>query len=304
VGKTELAKTLSQFLFGTEDALISLDMSEYMEKHTVSRLVGSPPGYVGFEEGGQLTEAVRRRPYSVILFDEIEKAHPDVFNVLLQILEEGRLTDAQGRKVDFKNTILNMTSNVGARDITKGKTSLGFGASAEGTLGHDKIKERVTSELKRMFRPEFLNRVDETIVFHELTNDEILSIVDLMIARLREQLTAQGIGITLTADARELLAKEGFDPAFGARPLRRAIQRMIEDPLSEEILSGMWGAGDIVEVSADDGRAIFNKLAALPAGAEPAPRKKAAASRGLMPPRKSSGGSSGGSTSSGGVAGA
>jgi ATP-dependent Clp protease ATP-binding subunit ClpC len=304
VGKTELAKTLSQFLFGTEDALISLDMSEYMEKHTVSRLVGSPPGYVGFEEGGQLTEAVRRRPYSVILFDEIEKAHPDVFNVLLQILEEGRLTDAQGRKVDFKNTILIMTSNVGARDITKGKTSLGFGANAEGSLGHEKIKERVTSELKRMFRPEFLNRVDETIVFHELTSEEIHSIVDLMVARLREQLGAQGIGITLTPDARDLLAKEGFDPAFGARPLRRAIQRMIEDPLSEEILSGLWSAGDVVEVSADDGRAIFTKLEGAPAAPEVEPRKKAAASRGLMPPRKSSGRSSGGSTSSGGVAGA
>ena len=303
VGKTELAKTLSQFLFGTEDALISLDMSEYMEKHTVSRLVGSPPGYVGFEEGGQLTEAVRRRPYSVILFDEIEKAHPDVFNILLQILEEGRLTDAQGRKIDFKNTILIMTSNVGARDITKGKTSLGFSDQLEGSLSHDKIKERVTGELKRAFRPEFLNRVDETIVFHELTAEEIHSIVDLMIARLREQLEAQGIGITLTSEARDLLAKEGFDPAFGARPLRRAIQRMIEDPLSEEILSGMWSAGDVVEVSAEEGRAIFNKLEGPSIPPQPAPRKKAAAARGLMPPRKS-GTSTGGTTSSGGVAGA
>jgi ATP-dependent Clp protease ATP-binding subunit ClpC len=304
VGKTELAKTLSAFLFGTEDALISLDMSEYMEKHTVSRLVGSPPGYVGFEEGGQLTEAVRRRPYSVILFDEIEKAHPDVFNVLLQILEEGRLTDAQGRKVDFKNTILIMTSNVGARDITKGKTALGFSSEAPGSLGHDKIKERVTSELKRMFRPEFLNRVDETIVFHELTSEEIHSIVDLMVAKLRDQLADQGLGITLTPEARDLLAKEGFDPAFGARPLRRALQRMIEDPLSEEILAGMWTAGDVVEVSAVDDRTVFNKLEGLPASHEAAPRKKAAATRGLMPPRKSSGTSSGGSTSSGGVAGA
>ncbi len=303
VGKTELAKTLSKFLFGSEDALISLDMSEYMEKHTVSRLVGSPPGYVGFEEGGQLTEAVRRRPYSVILFDEIEKAHPDVFNILLQILEEGRLTDAQGRKVDFKNTILIMTSNVGARDITKGKTSLGFSDQPEGSLTHDKIKERVTGELKRAFRPEFLNRVDETIVFHELTSEEIHSIVDLMVARLREQLGAQGIGITLKPEARDLLAKEGFDPAFGARPLRRAIQRMIEDPLSEEILSGMWSAGDVVEVSAVDGRAIFTKLKSSPASPEVAPRKKAAAARGLMPPRKS-GTSTGGTTSSGGVAGA
>jgi ATP-dependent Clp protease ATP-binding subunit ClpC len=269
VGKTELAKTLAAFLFGSEDHLISLDMSEYMEKHTVSRLVGSPPGYVGFEEGGQLTEQVRRKPYSVILFDEIEKAHPDVFNILLQILEEGRLTDAQGRKVDFKNAIVIMTSNVGARDIAKGK-SLGFTDQALGGLAHDTIKERVTGELKKLFRPEFLNRVDEVIVFHELTHEEIAQIVDLMVSKLRDQLACQGVGISLTPEAREVLAKEGFDAAFGARPLRRAIQRMVEDPLSEEILAGQWVAGDVVELSGEGGALVFRKGSGTP---ESAPRR-------------------------------
>jgi ATP-dependent Clp protease ATP-binding subunit ClpC len=264
VGKTELAKTLASFLFGSQEHLISLDMSEYMEKHTVSRLVGSPPGYVGFEEGGQLTERVRRKPYSVILFDEIEKAHPDVFNILLQILEEGRLTDAQGRKIDFKNTIIIMTSNVGARDISKGKT-LGFTPQAAGGLTHDTIKERVTGELKKLFRPEFLNRVDEVIVFHELTSEEIAQIVDLMVARLRDQLGNQGVGITLTPEAREVLAHEGYDPAFGARPLRRAIQRMVEDPLSEEILAGQWTTGDVVELGAADGALVFGRGTGVPA---------------------------------------
>ncbi|MBN2248679.1 MAG: ATP-dependent Clp protease ATP-binding subunit [Coriobacteriia bacterium] len=258
VGKTELAKALASFLFGNEDALISLDMSEYMEKHTVSRLVGSPPGYVGFDEGGQLTEAVRRRPYSVVLFDEIEKAHPDVFNVLLQIFEEGRLTDAQGRKVDFKNVILIMTSNLGARDIVKGQT-LGFSAQESGALAYDTLKERVTGELKKVFRPEFLNRVDEVIVFHDLTSEEIMSIVDLMFARLRDQLLAQGIGIQLTPAARELLAREGFDPALGARPLRRAIQHLVEDPLSEQLLAGEWLPGEVVLVDLEDGAVVFRK---------------------------------------------
>jgi ATP-dependent Clp protease ATP-binding subunit ClpC len=259
VGKTELSKALTEFLFGTEESLIQLDMSEYMEKHTVSRLVGSPPGYVGFEEGGQLTEAVRRKPYSVILFDEIEKAHPDVFNVLLQILEEGHLTDAQGRKVDFKNTVIIMTSNVGARDIVKGK-SVGFASeTGDGTISHEMIKDRVTGELKKMFRPEFLNRVDEVIVFHELTHDEILSIVDLMIARLRDQLAFQGVGIHVASEARELLGNEGYDPALGARPLRRAIQRLVEDPLSEQILAGQWKHGDVVELVVDGDHLAFAK---------------------------------------------
>jgi len=281
VGKTELAKALAEFLFGSEDALISLDMSEYMEKHTVSRLVGSPPGYVGFEEGGQLTERVRRKPYSVILFDEIEKAHPDVFNVLLQMLEEGRLTDAQGHKVDFKNTIIIMTSNVGARDITKGKTTLGFSQSSAARITHEAIKDRVTGELKKLFRPELLNRVDEVIVFHELTPDEIGSIVDLMMNELRVQLISRGVGVTLTAEARALLAKEGFDPAFGARPLRRAIQRLVEDPLSEEMLAGNWVAGDVVELGVKDGVLAFGKGS----GALEPPVSKSARKSAMMPQR-------------------
>jgi ATP-dependent Clp protease ATP-binding subunit ClpC len=258
VGKTELAKALAEFLFGSEEALISLDMSEYMEKHTVSRLIGSPPGYVGFDEGGQLTEQVRRRPYSVILFDEIEKAHPDVFNVLLQILEEGRLTDAQGRKVDFKNSIVIMTSNIGARDIVKGQ-SLGFAPAGEGGLHYADLKDRVTGELKKAFRPEFLNRVDEVIVFHDLTSEEIEAIVDLMIGRVREQMLSHGMSIALTEDARKLLARHGFDPTLGARPLRRAIQRLVEDPLSEQILASMWQPGDVVEVYVEDDVPAFRK---------------------------------------------
>jgi len=260
VGKTELSKALAAFLFGSEEALVQLDMSEYMEKHTVSRLIGSPPGYVGFDEGGQLTEIVRRRPYSVILFDEIEKAHPDVFNVLLQILEEGRLTDAQGRKVDFKNAIVIMTSNIGARDIVKGQR-LGFSADTGDGLAYEDLKERVTGELKKLFRPEFLNRVDEVIVFHDLTHEEIEHIVDLMMDRLREQLVVHGMGIALTAEARTMLANEGFDASLGARPLRRAIQRLIEDPLPEQILAGQWESGDVIEVYHDEtsGKPAFRK---------------------------------------------
>ncbi len=272
VGKTELAKALAEFLFGSEDTLISLDMSEYMEKHTVSRLIGSPPGYVGFDEGGQLTELVRRKPYSVILFDEIEKAHPDVFNVLLQILEEGRLTDAQGRKIDFKNAIVIMTSNIGARDIVK-NTSLGFGPSTQGGLSYADVKQRVTGELKTVFRPEFLNRVDEVIVFHDLSADEIEQIVDLMISKTRDQLMAHGMSITLSPEARTLLGSDGFDSTLGARPLRRSIQRMVEDPLSEQILAGNWQAGDVIEAYVDeDGNMAFRKGAgavAVPARRHP-----------------------------------
>src|SRR4051794_3049105 len=233
VGKTELARTLAAFLFGDEQAMIQLDMSEYMEKHTVSRLVGSPPGYVGYEEGGQLTEAVRRKPFSVVLFDEIEKAHPDVFNTLLQILEEGRLTDAQGRSVDFRNTVLIMTSNLGTADLRK--ANVGFGKADE-AVSYERMKEKVNDALKQHFRPEFLNRVDETIVFHELSLDEVIAIVDFMIKRTAVQLEGQGIGLELTADAKQLLADKGYDPTLGARPLRRAIQRMVEDPLSERLL--------------------------------------------------------------------
>ena len=235
VGKTELARTLAEFLFGDEDAMIQVDMSEYMEKHSVSRLVGSPPGYVGYDEGGQLTEAVRRKPYSVLLLDEIEKAHPDVFNILLQILEEGKLTDSQGRKVDFRNAIVIMTSNIGAGQIAKNQT-LGFSIGDEHGLTYDEMKGRVMGDLKKVFRPELLNRIDETIVFHKLDRSEILTIVDLMLKRLREQMATHEVAIELTDEAKELLVEQGFDPAMGARPLRRAIQRFIEDPLADYVL--------------------------------------------------------------------
>ncbi|HAN07495.1 MAG TPA: NDP-hexose 4-ketoreductase [Acidimicrobiaceae bacterium] len=248
VGKTELAKTLSEFLFGDEAALISLDMSEYMEKHTVSRLVGSPPGYVGYEEGGQLTEAVRRKPFSVVLFDEVEKAHPDVFNTLLQILEEGRLTDAQGRSVDFRNTVLIMTSNLGTADLRK--ANVGFTKNDE-AVSYERMKEKVNDALKAHFRPEFLNRIDDTIVFHELSIDEVTEIVDLMIARTAEQLKAQGLGLELTDAAKNWLARKGYDATLGARPLRRAIQRNVEDALSERILYKEFNAGEIIVVDVD-----------------------------------------------------
>jgi ATP-dependent Clp protease ATP-binding subunit ClpC len=248
VGKTELAKTLAEFLFGDEDALIALDMSEYMEKHTVSRLVGSPPGYVGYDEGGQLTEAVRRRPFSVVLFDEVEKAHPDVFNTLLQILEEGRLTDAQGRTVDFRNTVLIMTSNLGTADLRK--ANLGF-AKADEAVSYERMKNKVQDALKAHFKPEFLNRIDDTIVFHELTVSEVTRIVDLMIRRLSTQLAGQGLGLELTDAAKEFLAREGYDPTMGARPLRRAIQRLVEDPLSERLLNKEFTAGEIIVVDID-----------------------------------------------------
>ena len=248
VGKTETAKALAEFLFGDESHLIQLDMSEYMEKHTVSRLVGSPPGYVGYEEGGQLAEAVRRKPFSVVLFDEIEKAHPDVFNTLLQILEDGRLTDAQGRTVDFKNTIIIMTSNLGTSDLRK--VALGF-QKADGQVSYEKMKERVHEALKRAFKPEFLNRIDEIIVFRELTPDEVKQIVDLMIVRVKDQLASQDIGLELTDAARSFLAEKGFDPQLGARPLRRAIQRLVEDPLSEKVLWKEFSAGDTVVVDVE-----------------------------------------------------
>jgi ATP-dependent Clp protease ATP-binding subunit ClpC len=248
VGKSETAKALAQFLFGKEDALIQLDMSEYMEKHTVSRLVGSPPGYVGYDEGGQLTEAVRRKPFSVVLFDEIEKAHPDVFNTLLQILEEGRLTDAQGRSVDFKNTVIIMTSNLGTRDLRK--KAVGFQTGDE-SMNYEKMREKVTEELKKHFRPEFLNRLDEIIVFHELTLDEIKSIVDLLMVRIEEQLAGQHLELILTDDAKEFLGTQGYDPELGARPLRRALQRLLEDTLSERVLLGEFKAGSTILVGVD-----------------------------------------------------
>ena len=250
VGKTELAKALAEFLFGDEDALIQLDMSEFSEKHTASRLFGAPPGYVGYDEGGQLTEKVRRRPFSVVLFDEVEKAHPDIFNSLLQILEEGRLTDAQGRKVDFKNTVIIMTTNLGTRDINKGVLT-GFQSSESLTHDYSRMKAKVNEELKQHFRPEFLNRVDDVIVFPPLDREEIVKIVDLMIAKLAERMRAQGMELQLTEDARQLLADRGFDPVLGARPLRRAIQRDIEDALSERILFGEILPGQVVTVGAE-----------------------------------------------------
>ena len=250
VGKTELAKALAEFLFGEEDALITLDMSEYSEKHTVSRLFGAPPGYVGYEEGGQLTEKVRRRPFSVVLFDEVEKAHADLFNSLLQILEDGRLTDSQGRVVDFKNTVIIMTTNLGTRDISK-SVATGFQSGTDTQTGYNRMRARVTEELKQHFRPEFLNRVDDVVVFPQLTQDEIIEIVDMFVARLEKRLKDKDMGIELTPAAKVLLATRGYDPAMGARPLRRTIQREIEDQLSEKILFGEIHAGDIVVVDVD-----------------------------------------------------
>jgi len=251
VGKTELSRTLAQFLFGDADALIQLDMSEYSEKHTASRLFGAPPGYVGYDEGGQLTEKVRRRPFSVVLFDEVEKAHPDIFNSLLQVLEDGRLTDSQGRVVDFKNTIIIMTTNLGTRDISK-SLSLGFANVADAQGSYERMKAKVGDELKTHFRPEFLNRIDDIVVFHQLTEAEIVQIVDLMIAQLDERLRAKDMGIELTTGAKALLAKRGYDPVLGARPLRRTIQRELEDVLSEKMLFGDLKAGEIVLVDVSD----------------------------------------------------
>jgi len=248
VGKTELARTLAEFLFGDEDAMIQIDMSEYMEKHAVSRLVGSPPGYIGYDEGGQLTEAVRRKPYSVVLFDEIEKAHPDVFNILLQILEDGKLTDSQGRKVDFRNVIVIMTSNIGSASISK-NVSLGFTLSNEEGISYDDMKTRVMGDLKKVFRPELLNRIDEIIVFPKLTKEEILQIVDLLMNRLRVQMAEHEVTIELTDEAKDLLVEKGWDPTMGARPLRRAIQRYIEDPLADFVLGRQLEPGSTILVA-------------------------------------------------------
>ncbi|NPV26961.1 MAG: ATP-dependent Clp protease ATP-binding subunit [Firmicutes bacterium] len=257
VGKTELARALAEALFGSDENMVRIDMSEYMEKHAVSRLVGAPPGYVGYEEGGQLTEAVRRKPYSVILLDEIEKAHPEIFNVLLQVLEDGRLTDAKGRTVDFRNTVIIMTSNVGAQHLRR-ESALGFRQPTENN-DYEVMKNRVMEELRRTFRPEFLNRVDEAIVFHALTREEISQIIDLMMADLRKRMKEQELSLEITEAAKESLATEGYDPNYGARPLRRAIQRLIEDPLSEEMLRGTFKAGDTVLVDVADGQISLKK---------------------------------------------
>ena len=260
VGKTELCKALGEALFGDEDSLIRIDMSEYMEKHSVSRMIGSPPGYVGHEEGGQLTEKVRRKPYAVILFDEVEKAHPDVFNVLLQILEDGRLTDGQGRVVDFKNTVVVMTSNAGAHTLKK-QRSLGFGSSSSDDKGYEAMRENIMDEVKRIFRPEFLNRVDEIIVFHALEQEEIDRIAALMLSNVQKRLRERDIDLEVDDSAIHLLSAAGYDLQYGARPLRRAIQRMVEDALSEEILNGKIKLGDRVSMTAKDGQLVFTPLA-------------------------------------------
>ena len=267
VGKTELSKALAEFLFGSEDALIQLDMSEFHDRYTVSRLVGAPPGYVGYDEGGQLTEKVRRRPFSVVLFDEIEKAHPDVFNTLLQILEDGRLTDGQGRIVDFKNTVIILTTNLGTRDVAKA-VSLGFQASEDSESNYDRMKQKVNDELKQHFRPEFLNRIDDTIVFHQLRENEILQIVDIMIARIETQLRNKDMGLELTDNAKKYLAKKGFDPVLGARPLRRTIQRDIEDNLSERILFNELTPGQIVVVDCEGDPSDIDKSKLVFRGAD------------------------------------
>jgi ATP-dependent Clp protease ATP-binding subunit ClpC len=273
VGKTELTKALAGYFFGSEDAMIRLDMSEYMERHTVSKLIGSPPGYVGYNEGGQLTEAVRRRPYTVVLFDEIEKAHPDVFNMLLQILEDGRLTDAKGRTVDFKNTLLIMTSNIGSKVIEKGGGGLGFEFSENQTdANYNRIRSLVNEELKNYFRPEFLNRLDEIIVFRQLNREEVKEIAVIMLKEVFGRLTEQGITLEVTEKFKERLVEEGYNPSYGARPLRRAIMRLLEDSLAEEILSGRVKDGDtaVVDVGEDGIIKVVQgqKRELLPQGAE------------------------------------
>jgi len=276
VGKTELARTLAEFLFGDEEALVRIDMSEYMEKHAVSRLVGSPPGYIGYDEGGQLTEAVRRKPYSVLLLDEIEKAHPDVFNILLQILEDGRLTDAQGRTVDFRNAIVIMTSNIGASEIAK-NTSIGFTVADETGMSYGDMKNRIMGDLKKVFRPEFLNRIDEVIVFHKLAKDEVKEIVDLMINRVRVQVAEHELQLELSDEAKDLLVDKGWDPSMGARPLRRAIQRYIEDPLADEVLrQGPMVPGSTVVVERDPSGDEEDKPLKLTIVAPKKPAKKKA----------------------------
>jgi ATP-dependent Clp protease ATP-binding subunit ClpA len=257
VGKTELARALAEFLFDKEEAMVRLDMSEYMEKHTVSRLIGAPPGYIGYEEGGQLTEAVRRRPYKVILFDEIEKAHPDVFNILLQILEDGRLTDGHGRTVDFKNAVVIMTSNLGSPEFQRG--SLGFRQEAQSRSERKRLKSSIEDALKRTFRPEFLNRVDEVIIFQPLTEEQIRRIVDLMMKEVQARIEDRNITVVLTNEAKSWLAEEGFDPAFGARPLRRTVQREVETPLSKKILLGEFEEGDTVLVDASPEGLVFSE---------------------------------------------
>ena len=259
VGKTELCKALANAMFGSDNAMIRLDMSEYMEKHTVSRLIGSPPGYVGFDEGGQLTEKVRSKPYSVVLFDEIEKAHPDVFNIFLQILDDGILTDSQGRRVDFKNTVIVMTSNIGARLITEKKQSFGFAADVGENSDYNAVRETVLAELKKAFRPEFLNRIDDTVVFHKLSGEDIKKIAEKMLETLKSRMLSLGVEVEFGEECLNAIAAAGFDPVYGARPLRRAIQNKIEDMLSEKLLDGSIKNGDKITVGYSDGEYTVNK---------------------------------------------
>ncbi len=262
VGKTELTKALARFMFGSEDALIQLDMSEFMERHTVSRLVGAPPGYVGYEEAGQLTEALRRRPYSIVVFDEVEKAHPEAHNMLLQIMEEGHLSDARGRKVDFRNAIIVMTSNIGAEEI-KRQTSLGFqlkrDEQAEERISYDEMRKKLTETLKRAFRPEFINRVDSVIVFRSLNKEDIRKIVTLELHKVTERLAEHAVTLNSTVPALDLLAEQGYDPEMGARPLRRVIQGKVEDPLSDALLAGEFHEGETIQVAVDKGEIVLRK---------------------------------------------
>jgi ATP-dependent Clp protease ATP-binding subunit ClpC len=260
VGKTELAKALAEFMFDSEEAMTRVDMSEYGERHTAARLVGSPPGYVGYDEGGQLTEAIRRRPYQVVLFDEIEKAHPEVFNTLLQVLDDGRLTDGQGRTVDFRNTVIIMTSNVGTEELRGG--TIGF-RRGDGRIDINEARKKVDEGLKRTFRPEFLNRIDEIIVFEPLTQEDLMQIIDLQVRDVAVRLEEQQIGIELTQAAKDLLVEEGYNPVYGARPLRRTVQRMIETPMSRSLLKNEYGQGDVIDVDAQNGQLTFTKRQGL-----------------------------------------
>ena len=273
VGKTELARALSEFMFGSDEALTRLDMSEFMERHTVARLVGAPPGYIGYDDGGQLTEAIRRKPHSVILLDEIEKAHPDVYNILLQIFDDGHLTDAKGRKVDFRNAVIIMTSNLGS-DLIRRDTHLGFSAKQEDgktfEQNYDKMQEKVMEEVKKFFRPEFLNRIDASVVFHALEQEHIIKIVDLMLDQVQKEVKDQEMTMVVTEAAKAKLAEDGYDPHLGARPLRRLIQSKIEDKLSEEILSGKYVIGDRIILDVDDKGEIVSSPALTPIEPEPA----------------------------------
>jgi ATP-dependent Clp protease ATP-binding subunit ClpC len=263
VGKTFLAQTLAEFMFGDREALIQIDMSEYMEKFTASRLIGSPPGYVGHEEGGQLSEAVRRRPYSVVLFDEIEKAHPDVMHLLLQILEEGKVTDSLGRKIDFRNTIIILTSNIGAELIKKSNV-MGFGALQRDEQSYDVMREKILEEARRVLKPEFVNRLDDLIVFHTLGRPELLTIVDLEIRKVMARVKSKDIRLVLDEKAKDFLIEKGYDPQYGARPMRRAVERYLEDPLAEEILRGTLKGGDSAQVTFEDGKLVFKSVSGGP----------------------------------------